>query len=72
MIKKNSKGEKTIRKINNKNNSKKIEDKKEINKDNTKNIKEKNKFKRIQKENIIATIELSKNFDFDKNNYIYS
>ena len=72
LIKKNSKGEKTIRMINNKSNSKKLEDKKEINKDNTKKIKEKNKFKRIKKENIIATIELSKNFDFDKNNYIYS
>ena len=71
MIKKNSKGERISRKINNKKNSKKIADIKDINNDNNKKIKEKNKFKRIKKENIIDTIQLSKNFDFDKNNYIY-
>lgn len=66
LIKKNSKGEKTFRKIYNKKNSKKIADIKYINNDNNKKIKEKNKFERIKKENIIDTIQLSKNFDFEK------
>ena len=30
------------------------------------------KFKRINKKDIIDTIELNKNYNFDKNNYIYT